>query len=947
MLIGRERELEAMVSRISTAASGKGGVLLLAGEAGIGKSALIDCGVAASGAAVSRGNAAMHGVAPWGPIVAALRDHERRVPGTLRDSGPLAAHLAGILPEIGETPSSPDDASVLEALKDACCALAANGPALMILEDLQWADEATLELLPLLAHALSTSRLLIIASYRREEIHRGHRLRRTRAELRRARCLEELSLEALTPAETTALIERIIGCEAGARLRTVVQERTEGLPFFIEEITGAMLTGGHLTAERNGLELSKGEVPVPETVRDAVRIRADRLSPEARAAIEFAAVAGQNDLGRFFDEDLHPLEEALQLGIIVDRNDTLSFRHDLIREGIYADIPWTRRRSLHRRAAERLEKVGAEPHAIAEQWLGARENDSARLHFIDAARRFCSAAAHADAAAAGRRALDLWPVQADEILRGEVLEQLGGCAELSGDLAGAARAWEEIRDARSTMSEDERRGEIARRLAGLYEMQGMPERTRTAREEAATAFERSGHFADAIAERLSIAERLELAGSGSAAVAMVEGLAAMIDRAGSGDLRVRALALEGELRAKLGDRERGLALSKEALRLALEAEEPSSTAEAYYRLGAALENACDHEGAIAAYTTARGYCLGKKIDGLAQVCFACMLPAVLLTGQWSRTVEVCRGVLGSPHSPPVAQMKAKLHLGLVAVLRGHAKRSQRLFEETYAFSQQNELVPIEVFSTWGLMRAAELQGADEEAAERGRELLRRTADRDEQHYVVPVLRWASTFFGRRGDLPRVTECTALLSKIATASGHPEYLGPMAHALGELALLNEDPSAASAHFEQALRLMAEAGIVYERAETQLRTARALAGAERRDEALEHLTLCYRTARKLGARPLAQKVSDTMQALGAPVERRLGRKAAAAVDGAGLSGREADVLRLAADGFTNKQIGACLFISKRTVDMHMRNVLSRLGCSSRVEAVGRARTLRILP
>jgi DNA-binding NarL/FixJ family response regulator len=215
-------------------------------------------------------------------------------------------------------------------------------------------------------------------------------------------------------------------------------------------------------------------------------------------------------------------------------------------------------------------------------------------------------------------------------------------------------------------------------------------------------------------------------------------------------------------------------------------------------------------------------------------------------------------------------------------------------------------------------------------------LLERWQTREEGHYSVSALRWATTLFARLADGPRAGACADALARIAAATGDTEAVAALAHALGELALLNGDADSAARQFTQALELLADASAPYERAEIQVRAAVALAAVGKRQAAVARLTDAYRTARKLGARPLATRAAEELQTLGEPVEAR----------SAGLSRREVEVLRLAAEGLTNREIAARLFLSKRTVDMHVRNLLAKLGCRSRVEAAHRARSLELI-
>jgi len=281
-------------------------------------------------------------------------------------------------------------------------------------------------------------------------------------------------------------------------------------------------------------------------------------------------------------------------------------------------------------------------------------------------------------------------------------------------------------------------------------------------------------------------------------------------------------------------------------------------------------------------------------------------------------------------------MVATGELGYVYALRGEPGRGRRLLAEALAFARQNGPFGLEVETTHGLARVEYLEARDDEAAGRMRTFLERWQTREEGHYSISALRWAATFFARRGDGPDTGACADALARIAAATGDTEAVAALAHSLGELALVNGDADGAAQQFAQALELLADAAAPNERAETQVRAAVALAAAGERQNAIDRLTDAYRTARKLGARPLAGSAAEELQALGESVEVRSG----------GLSRRELEVLRLAAEGLTNREIATRLFLSKRTVDMHVRNLLAKLGCRSRVQAAQRARSLQLL-
>jgi DNA-binding CsgD family transcriptional regulator len=389
-----------------------------------------------------------------------------------------------------------------------------------------------------------------------------------------------------------------------------------------------------------------------------------------------------------------------------------------------------------------------------------------------------------------------------------------------------------------------------------------------------------------------------------------------------------------------------VALAREGLALALAENLSESAAEAYYRLASALEHTSGYPQALDAYAAASDFCQQQGISGLAQVCLACLAPVMVKTGEWDRAVEVCRTILDADDTPATARMVAAAELGIVYVLRGETRRTRRLLADSHGFGRRNELFGLEVDAAHGLVRADALGGRVDAAVQRARDLIGRITGTEERHYSVSALRWITTFFAGQGLAADVARSAELLSQTAAALGTAEAVAGLGHALGEVALADGDATGAARHFSHALDLLGGLSVPYERAETQLRVAIAFAAAGERGLAIEHLTAVYRAARRLGARPLATAAAEELAGLGEQIERRLGRRAAGELEHAGLSRRELEVLRLVSVGRTNREIARELFLSPRTIDMHVRNVLTKLGCRSRTEATHRAVELGLL-
>jgi tetratricopeptide (TPR) repeat protein len=610
-LIERDSERAWLQAVLAEALEGHGSVVLLAGEAGVGKTRFAEDVVESADVQLLRG-ASGPGALAYGPVTAALRGYMRAVPGGLSRCGPLRSHLALLLPELGEAIEESDRATLFEAIRCGLAAVAAERPAVVLLDDLQWSDDATLELLAALAAPLRELPMLVLGAYRSDEIPRAHPLRRLRNDLRRNHALRELTLEPLTAQGTAELAERVLGAGPSARLAGTLHDRTCGIPFFIEELAGALESAGRLQPGADGLELAlDADVPLPQTVRDAVLLRAGDLSGRARTTAEAASVAGTR-----FDVELLAalgweagLDELLASGLIVELEPgRAAFRHPLARDAIYEDVPWLRRRSLHRDLAAALEARNGGQAEVAAHWLAARDGSRALDSLVRAVEELAAVHAYRDAARLGRQALDLWPEGERGTERIAVLERHARFSELSGELAEAARAQREVVAARRSEGPGRALPDAERSLAAIYELQGDRERALTARRVAADAFAANGLPGEAAAERLIAAGYLQSAGNHGDAVELTRRAGEEAARAERTDLRARALGLQGVTRVKGGEFDEGMEIIRAGLSLALEHGLTLEAAEVYQRLGTAHEIAGDYVGARDALATAVGFC---------------------------------------------------------------------------------------------------------------------------------------------------------------------------------------------------------------------------------------------------------------------------------------------------------------------------------------------------
>ena len=430
--VGRERELALVRERWGATPAGAGGVVVLAGEAGVGKTRLAARFAAAAhagGATVLHGRIDEETVVPYQPFVEALRHYAAhgRDPGGERD---LEA-LAPLVPELGGGERAPEPPTgerenrryrLFEAVATLLGQAASARPLLLVVEDLQWAGRPTLLLLRHVVRRLHGAPLMVLVTLRDGEAEPGGAPARLLADLSREQVVRRVALSGLDEAETAALV-------GDAELARTLQGRTAGNPFFIEEML------------RSLAEMPEEPTGVPEGVKDLVSRRLSRLEPATVEALTAAAVLGRDFrlatleamVGRPAEELLEALEEALRAGVVLEdaaNVDRFAFGHALVRETLYDAPAAARRARLHLRAGQALEASGAPAGELAHHFFAAREvggAEAAVAHGAEAARQAVAAHAYEEAAWHLEQALVALELARpdDELARAELLIALG------------------------------------------------------------------------------------------------------------------------------------------------------------------------------------------------------------------------------------------------------------------------------------------------------------------------------------------------------------------------------------------------------------------------------------------------------------------------------------------------------------------------------------------
>ncbi|WP_092799462.1 helix-turn-helix transcriptional regulator [Klenkia marina] len=954
-LVGRAAELDRLTEHVERARSGRPSAVLVAGDAGVGKSRLL---AAVGEVARERGLRVLTGHCidlgdvglPYLPFVDLLRPL-----GADPAAHPAVAPLLGApdapLAEGGRLPLFEGVAALLGEL-------AAAQPVLLVVEDLHWADRSSRELLRYLLTRLVAEPVLVVASYRSDDLHRRHPLRPVLAELVRLPGVERLDLAPLPDADLADLVRAAAAPDGGAPERLVadVVARAEGNAFYAEELLAAGSRGGEL----------------PWALSEVLLSRVEELGPAAQQVLRVAAVVGRrvrHDLlaavAGLPEVDLDAaLAEAVHRHVlVVDPDGRLRFRHALLREAVLADLLPGERTRVHAAVAGRLRADGT--GTAAELAHHARESNDLPAAFeaaLRAADEANAVGAPAEALQQLEGALTLWPAVPDrhaEVPDGEVglLLRAAAAARAAGELHRGVALLRSAGDlhpadpllagrvqytlAQALIRVDDLAGAVRASTAALElvpEQPLTPDRVWATATRARTAWSVGGEDEVARAaagEALAGAEQLGLDGAWSDTMIS---LARMTEE---GDPAVRTASLT------------------QARERARRAGDVDVEMRATFNLATIAWEAGDLAGAAAYLKPAvlRGAELGIGWSFyVAELRYLRVLVG-LAGGEWDAVQATVDG-LGRMPDTAAHVRAAALH---VAVHRGADVRDQ--VEQAWATGDRLGHAALVLTASSAGIELAGWRGdatAAVAAAERGVRRLREIWPVDflvaVRLVAVALGPVADAAAGARagGDEETAHRWVAAGERLLVQAREAQEL--FAEHVGEggtevrawaLRLAAEharlrgtgDPAAwaaAGAEFGPAQ--------VWEQARCRWREAEALLVTGDRGRAADRVRAAHAVAVSLGAQPLRAR----LEALARRGRLDVGLAGRPAPDAAAVfTPREAEVLGLVAKGLTNRQVGAELYISEKTVSVHLSRVLAKLGVSGRTEAVAVAAERGLLP
>lgn len=939
LLVGRDDLLVLAGRRIGEAAVGHGHLLLLAGEPGIGKTRIVGAAIhkaRAAGFRIAKGD-----LSPQDILVplASLFDLARTMrPDAFGDLGAELLEVRG-----GKGADSLGSRRILVREIADRILVAIDRPTMLVFEDLQWADELTLEVVGELARGGRELPLLLIGTYRFDDLPAGTIHREWRARLLTQRLAEEIRLERLSR-EGTGLVTTLLlgtGLPAPREVVDAVHQRTNGIPLHIEELLGALDDDG----DPNGRLIR--EAAVPSTIEDAILARAARLSPEAQAVARAGAVMGRcfvpEVLAGVMDRQLAdldgPLEELVKASVLypfehVDRG-FYDFRHQLLRDALYDSVPAAELRRLHARAAEfGAQLVGAsEIHASAHFERAGMRKQAYRAA-LAGARAASAISSRYEAFELYRRAVANLPATLEASELGDLYAEYCNAAFAVDDVVVMERT---ANLARQYYLEARRPVEAARALfslAGVARREVRPRSERRALLEGAetelASLPESPLRSEALADLRMLQAILDLdIVMLPEARAHFEESRRLIRESGADQTAIENTELDidymlAEADVLEGSPSIGLPVMLSIARRARDARMESTGVTAFRVAADVAFRVMEHgpsrigieEGIRYADEIQQSYCRHVMAATSALVAWA--------DGRWDDAIRVAELELVQRGSRR-GTMGSRAALAFVAFGRGDVERARSLLDAALAISRPSGEVDLILPGLWGLAETALIAGDPGRAMDHCREAIEVAAPTGERALLVPFIVTAVR--------------AALADRRPEAAGQwLERVRPMVErwAIAEPALRHADgllktstgaTVAARDALQQAVAGWDARGRIWESAWARLDLAACLLRGNRHREAMPLLAEVRTMGSRLDSTPLVARTDE------------LGRSARA--HGAEqepwhpLTAREFEVARKVAAGGTNAEIAGELFLSPKTVSAHVEHILAKLGVARRAE------------
>ena len=679
-LIDRVQEMDVLREAAERAVSGQGGVVFLYGEAGIGKTRLareLGAYARSRGMQVLSGRCPalfrMDGVPPYVLWEEVIKDYMDVC--TLEELhkviGSYPIEVSKLIPELKQKlrlvpesfPLSPEHSRdrLFEAVTQFITNISREKPLLVILDDLQWTDQSSLLLMHYLARGVYRESLLILGAYRDAYVDKKHPLSPVLRELNRERLLQSVSLKRLSFDDVLEMIKQILEQDDVSReFCKLIYPKTRGNPFFVEEVIKSLKEEEVIYREKNKWRIREvSKIKFPETVKDIIKARIDRLDDESQNVLTmasfigkdftFEALSGVTDIVE--DKLLEIVDKLLKKGLFkhrVIREDVFSFADIIVRDVVHGEVGLLRRKKLHGVVGQALEKVYAEKidkhlGELALHFLEGGDKDKALDYFWKAGEKAAKVYANSEAASYFQSALKLLKEKEGEYPeRGRVLERLGDIKRLVGEYDACLKYWNDALLLWKKLHEKEKMARLHRKMANVLWSSGSRkmvdmEKAEEFHRKALKVIETRPGSAELASLYEDMARMHYLTGSRSEALHWAEKAIEIAEKLDDSEVIASSYTSLGTLFGLKGDVKKAIKYLEKALKISLDNCHMEAAVRIYINLAELLPED-ENERAFECYL--KGFELAKKIGNIGYISWlgSCLADVYLDMGDLSKAV---------------------------------------------------------------------------------------------------------------------------------------------------------------------------------------------------------------------------------------------------------------------------------------------------------------------
>ncbi|HEY7523702.1 MAG TPA: AAA family ATPase [Candidatus Limnocylindrales bacterium] len=936
VLVGRDDLIALADRRLDEARGRRGELLFLAGEAGIGKTRLLD---EIERSARDRGFRVLHAATfardlevAAGPFLDLA--HAMKRDRQLADAGQR------LLDRLEDT--NPDDPDAHRRRRllvlDVVHLLAglATEPLLIAIEDLHWADDLSLELLAALASRLREQPAIVVGTYRSDELYPRVPMREWRARLLTQRIAEEARLNRLSVEETGRMTRAILALDEpiSGDLVGAVHDRTDGIPLHVEELLGALPPGAAAADRIRAAD-------VPETLQEAILRRVSERSRAARTVAETGAVIGRSFdpglLARVIDRPEERLEDPLRelvryFFLVPTSGGQYDFRHATIRDTIYGQIPVRRRRDLHLRVARAATALGGmAPAVLSAHFEQAGEAAEAYRTALAGGRAAGAISSHREAFDLLGRATRNLPAATPTIERASVFEELGVEAAAVDDAEAAQEAFESARQlyhqAGATVEAAavipglataghamgqllEQRAHLLR--SGLAELDTVPDRdVRRVRARLLAGLALAYCLDFRIEESIEYAER---AGALAAEVGDLETELHVLATRGLDLVFTRRMDDGWQALEEVVSRGRAAGLEAEVAR-------------AYDDIGSSAWELIEYERSERWLRDGIGYAERVERWDWHHAMAGALAVVMWATGRWDEATRIAERAFADGRGGRPARITCLWVMGYVAMGQGEFERARALLGSSARSAQETGELLRWSPPVWGLAETALLSGNPAEAIDLGRRAAAAYRTTEDTALFAPYAVTGTRALLTLSDPVAAASWVEEAERILAARSRPGPMIAVDHSRGLLLRAQGRLGLARQRLETARAAWMARGRVWEATWSLIDLAECQLRANRPSEAGTLLEEAIETTSRLGCLPLRDRAEHLL--------RSVRSRRPSSEPWRPLTVREFEVARLIAAGLTNAQIADELSIAPKTASAHIEHILAKLGAARRSE------------